>query len=69
MKNQGIEEDLMKATSKMIADLVTSHNANVNDIDSGIYRPLGGVANLIDIEKLFLEQNEPINTKTKDKWK
>ena len=49
-----IEENyLVKATSQMIADLVTGSCVTKEKIDSGLYAPISQIAELIDFAKVY----------------
>ncbi len=62
------DQDLQKATSQMIADIVLSNNASSEEIESGIYKPMSKITSLIDIDKLLeMLVTKPPRSRSMDK--
>jgi hypothetical protein len=52
------DEKLHRAISKVLTDVVIGQSASINDITSGLYKPINKIASLINIEKLSATQQK-----------
>ncbi len=58
------DESLLKATSKMMVDILLSRNVSNEDIEAGIYKPISKTSSILNLEKLSIAQNtQPRNVK------